>query len=171
MTIPRLPLPQLRILLRRPRPPLRLLPLTRPNFSTTTTTPADDPFPRPSKPLTEQPASASTQPAGGRAEKPPSYQLTFTCRPCQTRSSHDVTKQAYHSGTVLIQCPGCKNRHLIADHLKIFGDTWRSLEDILKESGTGEVLKRARMLDNGDIEMLPSEEGELPPVEEPKSSA
>ncbi|KAF8246890.1 hypothetical protein K440DRAFT_506947, partial [Wilcoxina mikolae CBS 423.85] len=47
----------------------------------------------------------------------PSYHLTFTCRPCQTRSTHTVSKQAYHGGTVLIQCPGCKNRHVITDHL------------------------------------------------------
>ncbi|KAF8536205.1 DNL zinc finger-domain-containing protein, partial [Trichophaea hybrida] len=83
----------------------------------------------------------------------PSYHLTFTCRPCQARSTHTVSKQAYHGGTILIQCPGCKNRHVITDHLKIFGDTRRTLEDILKESG--EVLKRARLLENGDMELLP----------------
>jgi hypothetical protein len=71
---------------------------------------------RPSKPLTQAPANAG--PAATPLEQP-SYQLTFTCRPCQTRSTHNVTKQAYHGGTVLIQCPGCKNRHVIADHLKV----------------------------------------------------
>lgn len=54
----------------------------------------------------------------GQIDKP-SYQLTFTCKKCDTRSSHNVSKQAYHNGTVLIQCPSCKNRHLIADHLKV----------------------------------------------------
>lgn len=54
----------------------------------------------------------------GKVDKP-QYQLTFTCKKCTTRSSHQLSKQAYHKGTVLIQCPGCKNRHLIADHLKV----------------------------------------------------
>jgi protein import protein ZIM17 len=30
-----------------------------------------------------------------------------------------MSKQGYHHGTILITCPGCKNRHLIADHLKV----------------------------------------------------
>lgn len=71
-----------------------------------------------------------------------------------------VSQQAYHRGSVLVQCPGCRNRHVITDHLKIFGDKEKTLEDILQEAGRGEVLKRARMLDNGDIELLPPEEGE-----------
>ena len=49
----------------------------------------------------------------------PSYQLTFTCKPCGARSTHEITKQGYHHGTVLITCPGCKNRHVISDHLKV----------------------------------------------------
>lgn len=49
----------------------------------------------------------------------PSYQLTFTCKPCGHRSAHIVTKQAYHFGTTLIRCPGCRDRHVISDHLKV----------------------------------------------------
>lgn len=64
---------------------------------------------------------------------PPAYQLTFTCKPCGTRSTHRITKQAYHHGTSLITCPSCKNRHLISDHLKIFSDERITLEDILKK--------------------------------------
>jgi hypothetical protein len=47
------------------------------------------------------------------------YQLMFTCKVCKTPNSHTVSKQAYSHGTVLVECPGCKNRHLIADHLKV----------------------------------------------------
>ena len=60
--------------------------------------------------------------------KPPSYQLIFTCKPCQTRSSHEISKQGYHHGTVLITCPNCKNRHVISDHLKVSPRYSRALE-------------------------------------------
>ena len=49
----------------------------------------------------------------------PAYDLTFTCKSCLTRSTHRVTKQGFYKGTVLITCPGCKNRHLISDHLQV----------------------------------------------------
>ncbi len=49
----------------------------------------------------------------------PSLLLAFTCKKCGTRSSHIISKQAYLTGSVLVQCPGCKNRHLIADHLNV----------------------------------------------------
>ena len=51
----------------------------------------------------------------------PAYDLTFTCKKCLSRSTHRVSKQGFYKGTVLITCPGCKNRHLISDHLKVGG--------------------------------------------------
>lgn len=61
--------------------------------------------------------------------------IAFTCKKCNTRSSHTFSKQAYTKGTVAIQCPGCKNRHLIADNLGVFKDNNFKLEDILKARG------------------------------------
>jgi hypothetical protein len=52
-------------------------------------------------------------------EDVPAYAMVFTCKACGERSAHRVSKQAYHHGTVLITCPGCKKRHLMADHLKV----------------------------------------------------
>lgn len=92
--------------------------------------------------------------SGEEPEKPqdlqPAYQLTFTCRPCQTRSAHRVTKQGYHHGTTLITCPSCKARHLISDHLKIFSDKRVTLEDILEkklENGKtlGDLMKKGKL--------------------------
>lgn len=65
----------------------------------------------------------------------PKLMIAFTCKKCDTRSSHTMSKQAYTKGTVLIKCPGCSNRHLIADHLKIFNDNRITIEDILKAKG------------------------------------
>lgn len=65
------------------------------------------------------PAASTTAPASRlERDQVPSYELTFTCNVCTTRSSHRLSKQGYHHGTVLISCPDCKNRHLISDHLK-----------------------------------------------------
>jgi protein import protein ZIM17 len=71
------------------------------------------------------PSSTSTTPPDSRLERDqvPAYELTFTCKVCSTRSSHRISKQGYHDGTILISCPGCKNRHLISDHLKVCGTT------------------------------------------------
>ncbi|VVT57702.1 uncharacterized protein SAPINGB_P005827 [Magnusiomyces paraingens] len=95
----------------------------------------------------------------GKAEKP-SYHLSFTCKKCDTRSGHVISKQAYHGGTVLVQCPGCKSRHLIADHLKIFSDERVTLEDILAKKGqtikkgvTHTTDIKTRVTPTGDIEI------------------
>lgn len=104
------------------------------------------------RPLTDRDTAQSTQAAeiAARKAEQPSYQLTFTCKACSERSSHHITKQAYHHGTTLITCPGCKNRHLISDHLKIFSDTGVTLEDIVKEKG--QLLRKGRLGEDGDIE-------------------
>lgn len=60
----------------------------------------------------------SDKPAQIKVDKP-ELMLAFKCKKCDTRSSHIISKQAYTGGTVLVTCPGCKNRHLIADHLKV----------------------------------------------------
>ena len=83
-----------------------------PSSSSNLSTPAIPPFPSSAPPQTS--STASFEPI-----KRPSYQLTFTCKPCLERSTHDISKQGYHNGTVLITCPKCKNRHVISDHLKV----------------------------------------------------
>ncbi|KAI0698382.1 DNL zinc finger-domain-containing protein [Cytidiella melzeri] len=72
----------------------------------------------------------------------PRLSLTFTCTvsECDTRSTHEFTKRSYERGIVIVQCPGCKNRHLIADHLSWFKDSTedgklRTIEDLMKAKG------------------------------------
>lgn len=75
------------------------------------------------RPLTDRPDQL---PKVEPREEVPSYEMTFTCKACSTRSSHRMSKQGYHHGTILITCPGCKNRHLIADHLKVCDSSFES---------------------------------------------
>ncbi|KAK4151498.1 DNL zinc finger-domain-containing protein [Chaetomidium leptoderma] len=111
------------------------------------TTPSESSSSSPSSPEPSQPA----QPPNVRQQ--PHYELTFTCRPCGERSRHRVSKQGYHHGSVLIACPGCSNRHVISDHLRIFGDTAMTVEDLLREKG--ELVKRGTLGaggEEGDLE-------------------
>ncbi|KAK0631664.1 DNL zinc finger-domain-containing protein [Immersiella caudata] len=96
--------------------------------------------------------STSTTPESPEQPRspPPSYELIFTCTPCSTRSRHTISKQGYHHGTVLVTCPECRNRHIIADNLKIFGDKKINIEDILAERG--QSIKKGTVSAEGDIE-------------------
>ncbi|EXJ76313.1 uncharacterized protein A1O5_00821 [Cladophialophora psammophila CBS 110553] len=89
-------------------------------------------------------------PRQAEEQNEPSYELSFTCKPCLYRSTHRITKHGYHRGTVLVTCPSCKARHVIADHLKIFLDKSSTLEDILrKKAAAGQdftkLLKKGRL--------------------------
>lgn len=101
------------------------------------------------KPLTDRASSPSSQPTEQRPGNP-EYQITFTCSPCSTRSSHRVSKQGYHYGSTLITCPECRNRHIISDHLNIFGDKSMTIEDLMRERG--QLVKKGTLSEDGDLE-------------------
>ncbi|KAG6855902.1 hypothetical protein H0H87_009505 [Tephrocybe sp. NHM501043] len=101
------------------------------------------------------PATTSSQPLPEKLE--PRLSMTFTCTApgCSERSTHQFTKRAYERGIVLVQCPGCKNRHLIADHLGWFKDSTKegklkTIEDILRDRG--ETVRRGRLDAGGVVE-------------------
>lgn len=81
-----------------------------------------DHSPSPSPTISESDTSllSSLPPSPPGREDVPSYAMVFTCKKCDARSAHRVSKQGYHHGTVLITCPSCKNKHLMADHLKVY---------------------------------------------------
>ncbi|KAJ5962359.1 hypothetical protein N7501_007300 [Penicillium viridicatum] len=93
------------------------------------------------RPLTESPMSQAEQEAEWEAQNQErrkdeeAYRITFTCKPCGHRSAHRMSKQGYHRGTVLIQCPSCSSRHVMSDHLGVFFEKKTTLEDLLKEKG------------------------------------
>ncbi|PFH50990.1 hypothetical protein AMATHDRAFT_100546, partial [Amanita thiersii Skay4041] len=83
--------------------------------------------------------------------------IAFTCTvsDCNERSAHTFTKRSYEKGIVIIQCPKCKNRHLIADNLGWFKESMadgklRTIEDLLRVKG--EKVVRGKLDANGAIE-------------------
>ncbi|KAF8269661.1 DNL zinc finger-domain-containing protein [Lactarius quietus] len=105
------------------------------------------------------PSTATSDPQTARSDpNEPRLSLTFTCTAenCNTRSTHQFTKRAYEKGIVLIECPGCKQRHLIADNLGWFKDSTedgklRNVEDLLRSRG--ESIRRGRVNPDGSIEV------------------
>lgn len=75
--------------------------------------------------------------------------LAFSCGRCDARVAKSFSKQAYEQGVVIITCPGCGGRHLIADNLGWFGDKASNIETILKERGD-EVT---RLQADGDLDI------------------
>ncbi|KAF8889269.1 DNL zinc finger-domain-containing protein [Infundibulicybe gibba] len=97
-----------------------------------------------------EPSTSTTKLELARQE--PKLSITFTCTapdcgPPGVRSTHEFSRRAYERGIVLVQCPGCKNRHLIADHLGWFKDSTgdgklRTIEDLMR--ARGETVRRGR---------------------------
>ncbi|SMQ52040.1 unnamed protein product [Zymoseptoria tritici ST99CH_1A5] len=121
-----------------------------------------EPQTRAPRPLTDRtqegqtPSETSTQQQSDadaialRKALSPAYQLWFTCKKCLERSGHTISKQAYHFGTCVINCPKCKSQHLISDNLKIFNDKSMTMEDIAREHG--QLLRKGRLGADGDVE-------------------
>ncbi|WVF72799.1 hypothetical protein IAT40_007617 [Kwoniella sp. CBS 6097] len=91
------------------------------------------------------------------AQIEPRLQMTFTCtaNDCGHRSTHEFSKRAYTKGLVLVQCPECKSRHLIADHIGWFKESTeegklKTVEDLL--AAKGEKIRKGRVNFDGDIE-------------------
>ena len=60
----------------------------------------------------------------------------FTCNQCTTRSMKVFSRESYEKGIVLVTCPQCQARHLLADRLGWFGEPG-SVDDFLADRGQG----------------------------------
>ncbi|CAD6893793.1 unnamed protein product [Tilletia controversa] len=114
-------------------------------------------------------SSQSESESGSKSigEIKPRLSLTFTCTvpDCGHRSTHEFSKQAYTRGIVLVKCPGCQNRHLIADHLGWFNESAgepRTVEEMV--AAKGETVKRGFKYSDGEgghaIEIEPEDDAE-----------
>ena len=64
-------------------------------------------------------------------------------------STYDARSQvAYTTGVVLVRCPGCRNLHLVADHLGYFDDESVDVEQIMR--ARGEAVRVGAIAGDGD---------------------
>ncbi|KAK1869335.1 hypothetical protein I4F81_011812 [Pyropia yezoensis] len=66
--------------------------------------------------------------------------IVFTCGVCDTRISKSISRTSYERGVVLIQCPGCEKRHVIADNLGHFSQLTGGKKNV--EEMVGEEVTR-----------------------------
>lgn len=113
--------------------------------------------------------SAAAGPPGSQplTKLPPSPKLAlaFTCKVCSTRVQKQISRLSYERGVVIVECDGCENKHLIADHLGWFAHVQgRTVEEILAHRG--EKVTRG-VYDEGAFEVGPPEhraEDTVPPT-------
>eukprot|EP00124_Ichthyophonus_hoferi_P003106 Ihof_evm2s250 gene=Ihof_evmTU2s250 len=73
-------------------------------------------------PVTVNPPNTSFVSTSKLANISPQRHIAFTCNVCKERVGKTFSRRSYTHGVVIITCPGCNNRHLIADNLGWFND-------------------------------------------------
>uniref|UniRef100_A0A7S1XBY6 DNL-type domain-containing protein n=1 Tax=Compsopogon caeruleus TaxID=31354 RepID=A0A7S1XBY6_9RHOD len=92
--------------------------------------------------------------------------VAFTCGVCEHRVSKKITKKAFTTGVVIIVCPQCDSKHLIADNLGWYRDwvnrdgPW-NVADFAIESGQAVRYVQRESLAVEDLATLPTEAPKL----------
>jgi protein import protein ZIM17 len=84
----------------------------------------------PLAPLARIESPKEEEQATQRLHVEPKIEMSMECRPCGLRSLHRLSRQAYTRGVVIVTCPHCHQRHLIADHMGWFPGEPRTVEDM-----------------------------------------
>lgn len=67
------------------------------------------------------------------------FDLLYTCKKCNTRNTHKVSRLAYYEGVVIATCKGCDSQHLIADNLG-WTNIWDGVNNIEQDKDSrGEI--------------------------------
>jgi len=124
-------------------------------------------------------ACAAFAPAGGgayrrrlvvsRVSNDAKMALAYTCKKCDARNAHTISKLAYEEGIVIVTCAECKVRHLIADNTGKMDVGYKgNIEDLL--AGTGEVTRVSSEADLG-YDLKRSDDGSIEIVSRPGGTA
>mmetsp|Transcript_23027 Transcript_23027/g.29909 ORF Transcript_23027/g.29909 Transcript_23027/m.29909 type:complete len:215 (-) Transcript_23027:237-881(-) len=93
--------------------------------------------------------------------------LVYTCKVCEERNLHKISKIAYNTGIVIVNCKGCQNKHLIADNNGLLDvPDFKNIKQYLESRGetvktpiidSVKQLKDYELQENseGDIELIP----------------
>lgn len=111
--------------------------------------PVSPPDRKPQTPATSHAPSTPPPPPTDADAASARLHMVFTCAKCETRAVKSFTKNAYRHGVVIVTCPGCDARHLIADNLGWFGDE-RNIEEVLATKG-----QTVTTITDGDIDYSP----------------
>ena len=80
---------------------------------------------------------SSSSDDNAKGEKKKELYMVFTCNKCETRSTKGFSKRAYNYGVVIVTCPGCESKHVVADRLGWFGEKG-DVGDFIKEKSERE---------------------------------
>lgn len=110
----------------------------------------------------QDPSSQKASRMGGEGIGPVKAEMVaaFTCGRCEYRMVKRFSKHAYTKGIVVVQCPNCEVKHLLADNLGWWHDgESKNIEDILREKG-----EKFIHLGGGDYQAYDDEETKCLPT-------
>jgi len=74
------------------------------------------------------------------------FELQYTCKICDTRNSHMISRRAYRKGVVIVVCKECKSKHIIADNLGLYQisgfDKGSNIEEYMRANGRENDISR-----------------------------